>query len=117
MAEDIIIPIVVFATIFGIFYVWIITRNKERMALIEKGADADIFFKKKQPSRDRRSTVLGLGIFLLGIALGIFTGAMTALYSMLPDGVAYSSMIILFGGLSLVIFYFIDKKMPGGKKE
>ena len=108
MAEDIIIPVVVFATIFGIFYVWIITRNKERMALIEKGADASIFFSKKR-NRNRNNTVLGVGIFMVGIALGILIGALLANYTMLPEGVSYSS-IIFFGGLSLVIFHVIDKK-------
>ena len=109
MAEDIIIPVVVFATIFGIFYVWIITRNKERMALIEKGADASIFFSKKRTG-SRKNTVLGVGMFFLGIALGILIGALLANYTTLPEGVTYSSMIIFFGGLSLVIFHVIDKK-------
>ncbi|NOY38371.1 MAG: hypothetical protein GXO83_12470 [Chlorobi bacterium] len=115
MAQDIIVPIVVFATIFGIFYVWIITRNKERMALIEKGADASIFFSKKLPGRGR--TVLGLGMFLLGISIGIFIGAVLANTTVLPEGVAYSSMIIFFGGLSLVVFYLIDKKLSVKEKE
>lgn len=116
MAEDIIIPIVVFATIFGVFYVWIITRNKERMALIEKGADASIFFNKRQGS-GRARTVLGLGMFLLGIAIGIFLGAVLASTTVLPEGVSYSSMIILFGGLSLVIFYFLDLKLARKEKS
>jgi predicted MFS family arabinose efflux permease len=110
MAEDIIIPVVVFATIFGIFYVWIITRNKERMALIEKGADASIFFSKKRSDGSRKNTVLGVGMFFLGIALGILIGALLAYYTTLPEGVTYSSMIIFFGGLSLVIFHVTDKK-------
>ena len=113
MAEEIIIPIVVFATIFGIFYVWITTRNKERMALIEKGADASIFFSKK--TGQRTSVALGLGMFLLGIALGIFIGAVLATTTTIPEGVAYSSMIIFFGGLALVLYYFLDKKLSAGK--
>ncbi|HHJ09579.1 MAG TPA: hypothetical protein ENK25_01645 [Bacteroidetes bacterium] len=115
MATDIIIPTVLFATIFGIFYVWFITRNKERMALIEKGADASVFFSKKRPNR--RSTVLGLGMFLLGIALGILIGALLANYTMLSEGVAYSSMVFFFGGLSLIVFYLIDKKQSVKKDE
>ncbi len=115
MAEDIIIPLIVFATIFGIFYIWIYTRNKERMALIEKGADASIFFSKKKRSYNRH-TVLGFGMFLLGIALGILIGALLANLTMLGEGVSFSSMIIFFGGLSLILFYFLDKKLPE-KKE
>ena len=37
-----------FATVFGIYYVHITTRNKERMALIEKGADASLFNTGKE---------------------------------------------------------------------
>jgi len=37
-----------FATIFGIYYVSVTTRNKERMALIDKGADASLFNTGKE---------------------------------------------------------------------
>ena len=87
------------------------------MALIEKGADASIFFSKKHPARSRRNTVLGLGIFMPGIALGILIGALLAGYTTLPEGVAYSSMIIFFGGLSLVIFNIVDKKYPAKEES
>jgi hypothetical protein len=36
---------VIFGSIFGVFYLYLSTRNKERLALIEKGADASIFMK------------------------------------------------------------------------
>ena len=45
-SELIIIPII-FGAIFGVFYLYFSTRNKERLALIEKGADASIFMKGK----------------------------------------------------------------------
>ena len=35
--------IALFATVFGIMYVFYTTRNKERLALIDKGADASLF--------------------------------------------------------------------------
>ena len=47
MDEEILIPITMFAAIFGIVYLYFSTRNKERLALIEKGADASIFVKGK----------------------------------------------------------------------
>jgi len=37
--EDIIIPITFFAMIFGIVYVVVTARHRQRMALIEKGMD------------------------------------------------------------------------------
>ena len=46
-SELVIIP-VIFGVIFGIYYLFISARNKERLALIEKGADATIFYGKKK---------------------------------------------------------------------
>ena len=43
MDVEILIPISLFLMIFGIIYLYYSTRNRERMALIEKGADASIF--------------------------------------------------------------------------
>ena len=36
-AGEVIVPVVIFLVIFGIFYLYYSSRNKERMALIEKG--------------------------------------------------------------------------------
>ena len=39
---EVVVLAVIFGTFFGIAYLYFSTRNKERMALIEKGADASI---------------------------------------------------------------------------
>jgi len=44
MNEEILIPLSFFAAVFGIAYLYFITRNKERMALIEKGASYNKYF-------------------------------------------------------------------------
>ena len=41
MNAEILIPISLFLAIFGIIYLYLSTRNKERLALIEKGVDKD----------------------------------------------------------------------------
>ena len=43
--EEVAVLIIIFGTIFGIAFLYFSTRNKERLALIEKGADASIFVK------------------------------------------------------------------------
>jgi hypothetical protein len=105
--------IALFATVFGIFYVFYITRNKERLALIEKGADASLFNTGKDGSKSlfnwNRFT-LKIGIFFMGIALGIIAGAILSYNGVLYEGASYPSMIFFFGGLSLVIYYLIDRK-------
>jgi hypothetical protein len=102
-----------FATMFGIYYVHITTRNKERMALIEKGADASLF----NTGREGRASLfnwnkltLKVGMLFMGIASGIIAGSILETQQVMQDGPGYVSMIFLFGGFSLVLFYLIDRK-------
>ena len=111
MAESILIPLIVFTSIFGIFFVWISTRNKERMALIEKGADASLFATKK---KNYMNLTLKFGMLAIGIGIGILMGSIISSYTMLDEGVAFPSMIFLFGGIFLVGNAIIEKK---DKKE
>lgn len=109
---EIFVPIVAmittFGTIFGVFYIGLTTRNKERLALIEKGMDAKIFETKSKPMNTLR-----IGFLFIGVAIGITLGYALS-YLGMDEGAAYTSMIFLFGGLGLVIHFFIEKKM---KKE
>ncbi len=107
MAEAILIPLIVFSSIFGIFYVWISTRNKERMALIEKGADASLFATKK---KNFTNLTLKFGMLAIGIGTGILVGSLLSSYTALGKEVAFPSMIFLFGGLFLVGNALIEKK-------
>jgi hypothetical protein len=105
--------IALFAAIFGAVYLHYTTRNKERMALIEKGADASLFNTGKE---GRRITfawgkfTLKVGMLFMGIALGILVGASFYNLGILEEEISYTSMIFFFGGLSLVLFYLIDRK-------
>ena len=104
---EILIPLIVFSSIFGIFYVWITARNKERMSMIEKGADASLFATKK---RSFTNITLKIGMLAVGIGIGILAGSLIDHYTELYAEVAYFSMIFLFGGLFLVGNAFLEKK-------
>jgi predicted membrane channel-forming protein YqfA (hemolysin III family) len=83
------------------------------MALIEKGADASLFNTGKESQRSLfnwNKLTLKIGMFFIGIALGILSGAILSNAGILYDGANYPSMIFLFGGLSLVLFYLVDRK-------
>jgi ABC-type Fe3+-siderophore transport system permease subunit len=99
-----------FATVFGIMYMFYTTRNRERLALIEKGAEASLFNTGKQPAFSFNKLTLKLGMFFIGISVGILAGAILSGLDIFDDGVSYLSMIFLFGGLSLVLYYIIDNK-------
>lgn len=94
---------VIFGFIFAIIYIGI--RRKERMALLEKGVDASFFISKKNSS-----TTLKFGMLFVGVAVGILLGNILDVATQLQEEVSYFSMIFLFGGLGLIINYFIEKK-------
>jgi len=111
--EALVVFIALFATVFGIMYVHYTTRNKERLALIEKGADASLFNTGKEGHKFSIAWgkfTLKIGMLAMGIALGILVGAILTNAGVLDEDANYSSMIFFFGGLSLVLFYVIDRK-------
>jgi hypothetical protein len=106
--EGIFVPIGFFLALFAILYVYWTTRTKERLALIEKGADASIF--KTEPSK---YALLKWGIFLIGLSVGVITGF--ALSNVVNEVVAFFTMIFFFGGIGLIVAYFVTSKLA--KKE
>ena len=108
-ATEAMIPITMFLALFGILYVYFNTRHKERMFMIEKGADPALF--QTQSKRDGRFTSMRIGMFLIGIAVGILMGNILEETTTLDEEVAYFSMTFLFGGISLVVYYlFVEKR-------
>ena len=83
-------------------------RNKEKMALIEKGVDISEIYQKK----DYRNATLKFGMFLVGVAIGLFTGYFFTVITSINPVVSYFSMILLFGGTSLIIFHWYNSKQP-----
>jgi hypothetical protein len=110
-AEVIIIPII-FGVLFGIFYLFISSRHKERLALIEKGADASIFY-----SKDRKVTpmwkviIINLALLLMGIGIGIFIAAMLHYNLGVDEDVAYPGTIFLMAGIGLFLGFYFTKKL------
>jgi len=113
--EDVISLIVVFGSFLAIGYLYFSTRNKERMALIEKGADASLFYAQKSQRALNGSNwglfALKTGMFFMGVAVGVIMGGVLSTMNVLNEGVNYTSMIFFFGGLSLVFSYFIKSKL------
>ncbi|HEX2899954.1 MAG TPA: DUF6249 domain-containing protein, partial [Bacteroidia bacterium] len=103
MNPEVFVPVAMFASIFGILYVYLMTRNRERMAMIEKGADPTLF---RTPLRQGRFS-LKFGLLFVGIALGILMGAiLTATVPSLSEEAANFSMIFLFGGIALIVSHY-----------
>ena len=104
MIVEILVPMTVFATIFGVLYTFLMTRNKERLAMIEKGADASLF------SRNYSRMGIKIGLLAVGVALGVLMGQLIAHTTSMDLEPATFSMIFLFAGLGLVVEHFLAKK-------
>jgi hypothetical protein len=105
--------IALFAAIFGVLYVYYSTRHKERLALIEKGADASLFNTGKEASKSGINwgkVTLKIGMLFMGVSLGIIVAALMSNAGILDEDANYPAMIFFFGGLSLVLFYIIDRR-------
>ena len=112
MLTETLVPIVLFLVIFGIIYLYFSSRNKERLALIEKGAEASIFYGPK--SERSGKWILKVGVLSIGVALGVLVGAALESAGMDED-VAYPASIFLFAGIALVAAYFLARRVNGSK--
>ncbi|MBW6480968.1 MAG: hypothetical protein K0B37_16170 [Bacteroidales bacterium] len=102
-------PVFVLAIIFGFLYgiIYLNIRRKERMALLERGADPAIF----QPPQTDKIASLRYGMLLIGLAIGILMGNILKVSTSLGTETSYFSMVFLFGGIALVLSYFIGKSI------
>ena len=88
--------VLVLLTVFGITYLYISTKSKERLALIEKGMD---------PNLAKSYFLTQLAIIGIGFAVGLMVG------DYLPTKYGYGPLVgILFAGVGLVIFNMNRKR-------
>lgn len=109
-SEVIIIPII-FGVLFAIAYLYFSTRNKERLALIEKGADASIFVQgKRRAAPIWKILLLNLALLLAGIGVAIFVASFLVTMGV-DDDVAYPGTIFLLAGIGLFVGYTMTKRL------
>jgi len=109
---EVIIMGIIFGSIFGVFYLYFSTRNKERLALIEKGADASIFMRGKQHTAPIwKVLILNFALLLMGIGLGIVIGGIIKENLNVEAEIAMPGSIFIFAGLGLFIGYNMTKNL------
>lgn len=111
MGSEVIIMPLILGAIFGVFYLHYSTRNKERLALIEKGADASIFVKGKAEKAAPiwKILILNLALLLMGIGAGVAIGSVLVGMG-LDEEVAVGTTFIT-AGAALLVGFFMTKKM------
>ncbi|MCB0518402.1 MAG: hypothetical protein H6577_02690 [Lewinellaceae bacterium] len=97
-----------FTTLIVVAYVYLSSRHKIRMALIQHGQDAGIFKEDRN-----ENSALKFGMVAVGVGLGMFAGSALN-HSGMDDGPAYFGMMLTLGGAALILYYlFVRKKGPG----
>jgi hypothetical protein len=112
----ILVPIGMFAMIFGIVYL----SKRERMAMIERGMDPRRYKPQSAPFQN-----LKWGLLLIGAGAGLFLAYVLdhTLFNNMrgadDDGnvAIYFALIAIFGGAGLFLSYRIEKKENDNKVE
>jgi hypothetical protein len=107
MNAEFLIPIALFAMIFGVVYISVTSKHRQRMALIEKGMDPKLLFEKFRNLRN--------GMLMMGIGLGLFFGYLIDVNMSGPGlngdigdtPLPYGMMILLCGGAALIGHHFL----------
>ena len=112
--SEVVIVLIIFGALFGVVYLFFSTRHKERLTLIEKGADASLFYPAKK-KKTLPWVTLKFGMLFVGIAVGTAIGIMitnsipSMKYHLEP--LFIFSMIFLFGGISLIWNFLLERKL------
>ena len=107
----ILVPLSAMAAIFGLFYL----KNRENMAMIEKGMNPKEFTSRPAPYKN-----LKWGLLLMGAGIGLFVAYILHYYVLHIDSdnpVIFFSMLLIFGGLGLFTSYRIEKKETIDNKQ
>jgi len=107
MNDDFLVVLVIFAAIFGIVFVVAQARNRERMAMIEKGVSPKDFLTDRRPNS---YGVLKWALLLVGVGFGLFIGSVLEAYTSIHEEAAYFATALFFGGAGLFAAFLIAKK-------
>jgi hypothetical protein len=100
MTIAVLVPISMFALIFGIFYL----RSREKMGMIERGMDPNAGTKPLNANY-----MLRLGLIVIGTGLGFL---LSVIINRFDDelGALYPALMAIFGGSGAILAYVIEKK-------
>lgn len=107
MVHDVLIVLIIFAAIFGIILVLATARNRERMAMIDKGVNPKDFIHSSKPNA---YGILKWGLLLVGVGFGLFIGSLLETYTQIQEEPAYFAAALFFGGMGLVLAFLISRK-------
>lgn len=111
MEVAIIVPLAFFLFCGIVTWKYFETRHRERMAIIERGHNPLDGNETSWWLIHNPLNILKWGVLSFGVGIGVLTGIqLNVLFGWDNDFI--SAFILIFGGISLIVYYFIiDKKM------
>ena len=98
------------------WYIYLRTRNKERMALIEKDKDVSEIFARPKTSFSFQFPWLKVGIITTGFSVGWLVAILVQELinsqsgnHSVNSGAVIMGVIFLFTSISILVAYFVDK--------
>lgn len=78
--------------------------------MIDKGMDVSLLSKRQGGQSPLNYWVIKIGFLMIGLALGIIVASLAESMGMNEEQ-AYPAMILLFGGIALIVSYFVEIKL------
>ena len=107
--ENILVPIALFAAIFGIVYISVSSKHRQRMAMIDKGLTPADFTERADPFRS-----LKLGMVAVGVGVGLLIGYLLRSSTHDDNPMPYFVLVTICGGAALIGHYFIVRRKQQG---
>ena len=109
--EPVAITLIVFLSITLVIGTYLLTRHRERIQMIEKGMTAEEIRSMIQFGGFKSDPLASLkwGMVFIGVGLAAVTGMWLHNAYMVDEGVI-PGLIALFGGMGLVVFYFVANR-------
>ncbi|HTY10180.1 MAG TPA: DUF6249 domain-containing protein [Bacteroidota bacterium] len=107
----ILVPIILFIVVGAVVWKHIESRHMERIAIIDKGLNPADYKELYKHHAFTINPLSNLKWGLLAIFVGL--GSLTAMYlynAYRLEETIYPGVILVFGGVGLVVFYFIASK-------
>lgn len=111
MHEPFLIPIILFLSIAAVLIVWLTTRHRERVAMVEKGLSSEeikAMYSREVKRDPLRSLKWGI-LFVFG-GIAVVLGNILSEYLHVEEGGIIVGMVAVFLGAALLLYYFIAAK-------
>jgi hypothetical protein len=108
-----VVPVTAIVSVVSLLAILRKFENEERMAMIEKGLTPP----QKESMRVNPASALRWGCLFMGVGLGIFIANVFENMTDNNSEALYPALIMFFGGLGLLISYYIQLKLDEKNKQ